>query len=304
MTVYIPYFNGNLKIEDFLDWIAKIERYFKYAKTLTEMRVKLVVCRLKRMALTWWERVQSRPQWTKHLLKLEFLPPDYEQILFQKYQRCQQGYKIVHEHIVEFMRLQVTRYLEGLQVNLKDRIGVQVIRSLSEVMNLALNAELMQQESDKEAKKVDNPCARPYIGKYFWCNQQGHKSNECPTRKTVNILEREEEEEEMNCESDGFDEGEEYELDEGHIYVVWRMMVPKGVEETQHHQLFRTYCIIGNRVFGVIVDSENCENIIERETVKKLKLPLEKYREPYLLDWIKFDTEKINVTECRKVPSL
>src|SRR5262249_24963341 len=94
----------------------------------------------------------------KYLMKSEFLPPDYEQILFQQYQRCQQGSKSVHEFSTDFMRLaernnllksegqQVARYLKGLKPALRDRIGVQVIRTLSEARNLALKAELMQQE--------------------------------------------------------------------------------------------------------------------------------------------------------------
>ena len=172
LKVDIPFFNGSLGIEEFLDWIAEIDRFFDYAETPVDKRVRLVACRLKGMASAWWERVQSRREregrgpvqtWyrMKHLLKVEFLPPDYEQILFQQYQRCQQGGRSVYEYITEFMRLaernnllesegqQVARYLEGLRMNLRDRIGVQVIRTLSEAKNLALKAELMQQERGK-----------------------------------------------------------------------------------------------------------------------------------------------------------
>ena len=60
-----------------------------------EKRVELVDCRLKRGALAWWERLQNKrlregkqPMRTwyqmKQLLKKDFLPPDYEQILFQQ----------------------------------------------------------------------------------------------------------------------------------------------------------------------------------------------------------------------------
>lgn len=80
------------------------------------------------------------------------------------------------------------------------------------------------------------------------------------------------------------------------------MLIPKRVEKTQWHQLFRTRCTIGDRVFGIIVDSGSCENIIGRETMKKLKLPIEKHLEPYSLGWIKSDTRKINVTEYCKMP--
>ena len=134
-------------------------------------------------------------------------------------------------------------------MNLRDRIGVQVIRTLSEAKNLALKAELMQQERgrrnfggyrnntgseeaseiverdnnfknsdkrngddkaagkrpvydgrDKEVKKADNPYAKPGVRKCYRCHQPGHKSNECPTRKTVNVVERDEEDDGVDCE--------------------------------------------------------------------------------------------------------
>lgn len=68
----------------------------------------------------------------------------------------------------------------------------------------ALGKQPLNMGQDKEAKKTDNPYARPYVGKCFRCNQQGHKSNECPTRKTINVL-NQEEKDEINCEPDGSD---------------------------------------------------------------------------------------------------
>ena len=58
-----------------------------------EKRVKLVACKLKGGASAWWERLQNRRlrkgkqlvrTWylMKQLLKKDFLPPDYEYILF------------------------------------------------------------------------------------------------------------------------------------------------------------------------------------------------------------------------------
>ena len=43
----------------------------------------------------------------------------------------------------------MARYLEGLKLALRDRIGVQVIRTLSEAKNLAMRAELMQQDQGR-----------------------------------------------------------------------------------------------------------------------------------------------------------
>ena len=55
LKVDIPFFSGNLNIEDFIDYIAKIDKFFDYMEVLEEKRVKLVACRLKG-----WERLQNR----------------------------------------------------------------------------------------------------------------------------------------------------------------------------------------------------------------------------------------------------
>ena len=93
LKVDIPFFSVNLNIEDFIDWIAKIDKFFDYMQVPEEKRVKLVTCRLKGGASAWWERQQNRSlregkqlvmTWyqMKQLLKKDFLPPDYERILF------------------------------------------------------------------------------------------------------------------------------------------------------------------------------------------------------------------------------
>jgi hypothetical protein len=89
MKIDLPSFDGHLHIEDFLDWITEVEQFFDYMNIPQERKVKLVGG-----TSAWWEQLQlSRGRkgkrlvtsWfkMKRLLNARFLPPDFEQRLFQ-----------------------------------------------------------------------------------------------------------------------------------------------------------------------------------------------------------------------------
>ena len=60
LKVDILFFSSNLNIEDFIDWMTDIDRFFDYMEVLEEKRVRLVAYRLKRGASVWWERMQNK----------------------------------------------------------------------------------------------------------------------------------------------------------------------------------------------------------------------------------------------------
>ena len=103
--------------------------------------------------------------------KERFSSPDYEQILFQQYKRRHQGVRSVHEYIAKFMRLaehndlresegqKAAQYLEGLKPQIRDKIGVQLLRNLHEAKNLALKVEFMLQDRGRY-----EPPRRKYSG--------------------------------------------------------------------------------------------------------------------------------------------
>ncbi|GKB98265.1 reverse transcriptase [Tanacetum coccineum] len=281
LKVDISSFNGTLAVEDFIDWLAE------------------------GCASAWWERIQAKRYregkqsirtWyrMKQLLQKDFLPPDYEQILFQQYQRCHQGQKTVHEYMVEFMRLAERNDLketEGQQVarvelmlqdkgtrwdsNRRgyggDNYNKTTTKNNKTILESTSNIERKEDKSvgkrnieNKESQKASNPYTKPTSGKCFRCNQPRHRSNECPNRRSIHMVDKDEVED-MLCQPDGdeYDDELEYEAEYQPINVIRKLMLaPKQEDHSQRHQLFCTRCTINGRVFDLIIDSGSCENII------------------------------------------
>jgi len=52
-------------------------------------------------------------------------------------------------------------------------------------------------------------------------------------------------------------------------------------------------------MFNVIIDSDSKENLIGRQTMESLQLPVKKHLAPNTIEWIKA-TEKVHMIECYK----
>ena len=138
MKLELPWFTGSLKIEEFLEWLVEVKRFFDYTKIPEEKQAKLVAYKLKGVASSWWEQVQQTRNrsakslvrtWVKmkKLLKNYFLPPDFEQVLYKQFQSCKQRNRSVPPYIEEFYRLKthldlnesevffIARYKTGLK---------------------------------------------------------------------------------------------------------------------------------------------------------------------------------------------
>ncbi|XP_010276232.1 PREDICTED: uncharacterized protein LOC104611026 [Nelumbo nucifera] len=343
-----------------------------------EIMVKLVAFRLKGGASVWWERIRETGiregrgpirTWRrmKQLIRGRFLPPDYEQYMFESYQRCAQGTRSVNEYTSEFLRLakrnqlsksdnqQAARYLSGLKPAIRDKIGVQMVLSVQEARNFTLKAELLFQVrtradnyrwysgSDNRPAAVDkgkptqgaqpyhllsvanasktatggntrgntsnppkvvNPYAKPAPFKCFKCNEVGNRSSDCPRRKVVNMVERDEEEvgdDEVYCGPDGQDEEGTYDHEEYTCIVRKLMLYQRSKDTTQRHRMFRTRCTVQGQLFELIIDSGSQENIIGRDVVRKLQLIPEKHPNRYTIGWIK-EVGGVRVEERCKVP--
>ncbi|GJT97519.1 hypothetical protein Tco_1093037 [Tanacetum coccineum] len=273
----------------------------------------------------------------KRMLMGHFLPPDYDQFLFEQYQSLRQVQKAVVDYTIEFLRLssrnnlmetegqQISRYLYGLNPSIRKNIGCQVILSLSEAYNIARRAKSMsskgnfggevnrrsttaalkqplkfnaetstssntiqseQMEKEGGKKPMVNPYTKPTGDKCYRCAEYDENKNE--------------DEDDYFKEDDGVCQPDGDEEDMPTFIVRKVVLAPKRVD-TQRNMLFRTRCIISNQNFDLIIDGGSCENIISRDLVHNLKLPVEKHSEPYSIVWIT-DGAGIRVTERCRVP--
>lgn len=163
-------FLGNMKIKDFLDWLLEVERFFEIMDASKDKMVMMVAFRLRCVATVWWNQLQNAHRrqkngrirtWIKmkHSMIDRFLPANYEQILCSMYLGCTQGNCTISNHTNEFMPLaernnllksenqKIARYTSGLKVIIQDRIGLQNIWILQEIINMAMKAGMMK--SDK-----------------------------------------------------------------------------------------------------------------------------------------------------------
>ncbi|TYK22339.1 reverse transcriptase [Cucumis melo var. makuwa] len=97
MKIDLSIYNGKRDIESFLDWVKSTENFFNYMDAPDRKKVHLVALKLRGGASTWWDQLEINRQrcgkpairsWEKmkKLLKARFLPPNFEQTLYNQYQ--------------------------------------------------------------------------------------------------------------------------------------------------------------------------------------------------------------------------
>ena len=55
MKVELPSFNGNVSIEEYLDWVSEMEKFFDYMSIADDKQLCLVAYKLKGGAFAWWD---------------------------------------------------------------------------------------------------------------------------------------------------------------------------------------------------------------------------------------------------------
>ncbi|CAN0824516.1 hypothetical protein LINGRAPRIM_LOCUS1705 [Linum grandiflorum] len=146
----IPLFYGTMRVDEFLDWLVDVDRFFDLMGVPENKQVKMVAIRFKSIAALWWDKLVFQRQcqrkapirtWRrmKQLMLERFLPNDYEKILYKMYVNCVQGRMSVTEYTTEFLR-----YINGLKGSIQEKMRLQTVWTVSEASTLALKMELME----------------------------------------------------------------------------------------------------------------------------------------------------------------
>jgi hypothetical protein len=160
----VPVYEGNLDVEELLDWIRALDTYFDYEDIEEDKKVRHAVTRLKGHAALWWDELQADRRcqgkqkiksWDRMIAKMKakFIPRDYQISLFRRMQNLRQKLMTVKEYTEEFYRLniraghresndeKVVRYMNGLRYEIQDEISMETIRTVEDAYQLALKAE-------------------------------------------------------------------------------------------------------------------------------------------------------------------
>jgi hypothetical protein len=89
----IPVYEGNLDVEELLDWIRDLDKYFNYEDVEEDKKVKHAITRLKGHATLWWDELQADRRykgkqkiksWDRMVAKkkAKFIPKYYQITLF------------------------------------------------------------------------------------------------------------------------------------------------------------------------------------------------------------------------------
>jgi hypothetical protein len=146
----IPFYEGNMDVEEILDWIRALDTYFDYEDVEEDKKVKYAITRLKGHATLWWDELQADRRyqgkqkiksWDRMIAKMKakFIPRDYHISLFRRMHNLRQKLMTVKEYTEEFYRIniraghhesnneKVSRYMNGLRYEIQDEMSMMTI---------------------------------------------------------------------------------------------------------------------------------------------------------------------------------
>ena len=100
-------YSGNLNVEELMDWINALSKYFDFEEIEDKKKVRYAATRLK--AHIWWDELhihrerrgkKNNNSWDKmlHKIKTQFMPKDYHLNLLRQLQNLRQKAMTVKEY--------------------------------------------------------------------------------------------------------------------------------------------------------------------------------------------------------------
>ena len=292
-------------IEEFLDWLVEIERFFESGCIAEKKQVKFVESKLNGKAWTWWEQLQRMRTWLgkapiqnwikmKKYLKRKFLPPDYRDLMFQEFLNCKQLGNSVAVYTKEFYRLQsyidlneseaynISRYKMGLRWLIKKRLCVQSFHSLADLILAAKGIEQLieREENSKWRPQTLQGNNKYHVADLAVSEAQNSYSKENALTPSLKV----------SADQNGygsnippsrrmtenFAHGSKNEDD---------VSMERTEEQPRHHSVFCTGSTIKGNICLLSSDEKASDNTVSYRQVTTLELRNDKFLEPCNINW-------------------
>lgn len=79
------------------------------------------------------------------------------------------------------------------------------------------------------------------------------------------------------------------------------MYIPRKEEDIKQNNIFKTRCMVSQRISNIIIDNRSRESIISKIKIDKSQLPNQPHLSTYRIWWVK-DVDEMKVIEQYRIP--
>eukprot|EP00253_Pinus_taeda_P035603 PITA_35603 len=293
-------YDGSLSADVLLDWLSEVNKYFEFEETSEDKQVKFAATKLKGHVSLWWDNVQAErkrqhkqpiKKWARMEAKLKenFLPKDYQIMLYRQVQNLKQRGMTVKEFTEEFYKLNLRPgyvedtpektvwFVNGLRGEILDEIGILSPGTLDEAYQFALKAEekINRKQNARRGGGTGRGKGEPVGGRGAYVAQP--EDAETTPQEVENAPET------------------------GEALVLNKVLLKpakEAAEPNQRKALFRTVCKSQVKCCKLIIDSGSTDNLVAVEMVEKLGLKKLKHPTPYKVSWLQKGHQLLVDEQC------